>query len=73
MKGINLLPAIPMRKEPSDRSEMVNQLLYGETFDILEKQEKWSKIKLSHDKYEGWIDNKQWEIANRKNIKQNII
>ena len=42
MKGINLLPAIPMRKEPSDRSEMVNQLLYGETFDILEKQEKWS-------------------------------
>ncbi len=73
MKGINLLPAIPMRKEPSDRSEMVNQLLYGETFDILEKQEKWSKIKLSHDKYEGWIDNKQWEIANRKNIKQNVI
>lgn len=61
MKGINLLSVVPLRKEASDRSEMVNQVLYGETFDILEKQEKWSKIKLHHDSYEGWIDNKQWK------------
>ncbi len=63
MKGSAFLSVIPMRKEPSDRSEMVNQILFGETFEILEKQEKWSKIKLHHDKYEGWIDNKQWEIS----------
>lgn len=75
MKGIAFLSVVPMRKEASDRAEMVNQVLYGETFDILEKQEKWSKIRLHHDKYEGWIDNKQWALtsgqqptANRKNI-----
>ena len=61
MKGINHLAVIPMRKEPSECSEMVNQVLYGESFDILDKQEKWSKIKLHHDQYEGWIDNKQYD------------
>ena len=59
MKGIAFLSVAPMRKEPSDKAEMVNQIIFGETFDIVEQQEKWSKIKLHHDKYEGWIDNKQ--------------
>lgn len=76
MNGINNLAAIPMRREPSDKSEIVNQVLYGETFLILEKQEKWSKIKLHHDKYEGWIDNKQWVLDKRQKTKdkrQHII
>ena len=66
MNGINYLSVIPMRKEASDKSEMTNQVLYGETFKILEKNEKWSKIQLHHDKYEGWIDNKQWAINNER-------
>lgn len=61
MKGICFLSAIPMRNEPSDKAEMINQVLYGETFDILKMEVKWSKIKLHHDKYEGWIDRKQWK------------
>ncbi len=69
MKGIIYLAAVPLRKEPSDRAEMVNQILYGETFEVLETQEKWSRIKLYHDKYEGWIDNKQWsEVNGQKSI-----
>ncbi|MDB5226798.1 MAG: ykfC [Bacteroidota bacterium] len=67
MKGINYLSTIPMRREPSDKAEMVNQLLYGEIFDVVEKLEKWSRIKLHHDQYEGWIDNKQYsEISSNK-------
>lgn len=58
-----------MRSEPSDKAEMVNQVLYGETFTILEQQEKWSKIKLHHDNYIGWIDNKQWETDKRQKTK----
>lgn len=50
-----------MRAEPSDPSEMVNQLLYGEVFKVPEKRKKWSRIRLLHDKYEGWIDNKQFK------------
>jgi hypothetical protein len=39
---------------------MVNQILFGEHFKVLEARVKWSKIRLAHDKYEGWICNKQW-------------
>lgn len=48
-----------MRNEPSDRAEMVNQLLYGEQYEVLEEREKWIRIKTIHDSYEGWIDLKQ--------------
>lgn len=49
-----------MRLDPADSSEMVNQLLYGEFFKVLETRKKWSLIRLVHDNYEGWIDNKQY-------------
>lgn len=63
MKPIGYCPltVIPMRAEPSDRAEMVNQVLFGETFDIVENKPKWTKIALHHDGYEGWIDHKQWQ------------
>lgn len=60
-KGYCFLRAVPVRREPSDRSEMVNQLLLGDTFEVLEQQEKWSRIRGDYDGYEGWIDNKQWK------------
>ncbi len=58
--GICNLGIVPLRAEPSDPSEMVSQVLYGEHFKILEQRKKWSKIRLAFDKYEGWIDNKQY-------------
>lgn len=53
------IPAAPLRSEPSDRSEMVSQLLFGETAEVLERGEKWSRIRCTYDGYEGWVDNKQ--------------
>ena len=50
-----------MRRDPSDRAEMVNQLLEGDTFQILQQEEKWSFIRCDWDGYEGWVDNKQWK------------
>lgn len=61
--GLCNLSIIPLRLEPSDASEMVNQVLFGESFKIIEQRKKWSKIRLSHDKYEGWLDNKQIQIC----------
>ena len=58
--GLCQLSIVPMRFEPSDKSELVNQVLYGEFFKVLEQRKQWSRIRLSHDKYEGWIDNKQY-------------
>ena len=59
MFGICNLAIIPLRLEPSDRSEIVSQVLFGEHFEIVEQDKQWSKIKLHYDHYEGWIDTKQ--------------
>lgn len=58
--GIAELSIIPMRAEQSERSEMVSQVLFGELFELLEENEKWVRIKLIHDGYEGWIDKKMF-------------
>ena len=60
MTGYCFLSAVPMRSEPSDKAEMVNQLLKGDTFEVLEREEKWSYIRCDYDGYEGWVDNKQY-------------
>ena len=60
MHGIVHLSVIPVRKEPSDRSEMVTQLLFGDAIRILEQKESWHRIVNSWDDYEGWIDRKQY-------------
>lgn len=59
--GICHVAVAPCRAEPSDRSEQISQLLFGEHFTILDQKEKWSFIKMAHDGYEGWICNKQYE------------
>ena len=48
-----------MRAEPRDTSELVSQVIYGESFKIVEQRSNWSLIKLTFDGYKGWIDNKQ--------------
>ncbi|NER15750.1 C40 family peptidase [Spongiivirga citrea] len=58
--GICNLGVVPLRSEPRDASEQVSQVLYGELFKVLEQRKKWSRIRLAFDKYEGWIDNKQY-------------
>jgi hypothetical protein len=56
---INLLSVVPMRKEPSHRSEMVSQLLFGEYAEILEEQDQFLKVKCLYDDYEGWVQANQ--------------
>ncbi|KQC34011.1 hydrolase Nlp/P60 [Nonlabens sp. YIK11] len=75
--GICPISIAPMREEPSDKSEMVSQILYGEVCKVLEQRKKWSRIRLSNDDYEGWVDNKQYQeiseidytnLSSKKNI-----
>ncbi len=58
--GICHLNCVPVRKENSDTSEMVTQLLFGDHFKVLEKQKNWTRICITFDNYEGWIDTKQY-------------
>lgn len=58
--GICPISIAPLRAEPSDASEMVSQVLYGEYFKIIDSRKKWVRIRLAHDSYEGWLDAKQF-------------
>ena len=58
--GICNLSIVSLRIEPSDKSELISQVLYGDYFKVLEQRKFWSKIRLAFDNYEGWIDNKQY-------------
>ena len=58
--GIADLSVIPMRREKSERSEMVSQILFGEIYEVLEEEDKWICVHLIHDGYEGWIDRKMY-------------
>ncbi len=60
VNGQCLLSFIPMRAEASDRSEQVSQLIFGETYEVLEENEKWYFIETNFDQYRGWIDKKQF-------------
>jgi gamma-D-glutamyl-L-lysine dipeptidyl-peptidase len=55
MYGICKVPAAPVRKEPNHRSEMINQLLFGETMQLLEQKDDWWRVKSLYDDYEGWL------------------
>ncbi len=57
--GIAHLSIIPVRREPSHRSEMVTQLLFGELYRITGSETEWISIKLTYDDYEGWINANQ--------------
>tara|TARA_Y100000590_G_scaffold468148_1_gene649723 strand:- start:1504 stop:2235 length:732 start_codon:yes stop_codon:yes gene_type:complete len=48
------------------KSEVVTQLLFGETFKKIKKSGSWIKIKSDLDNYKGFIKNKKFSI-NKKN------
>lgn len=56
--AICTLPYIPVRKEPSETSEMISQLLFGELYTVSDVQQKWAKVVNQTDNYTGWCDAK---------------
>ena len=57
--GICALSAVPVRAEPSDKAELVTELLFGECYQVLLTQGSWMQVQLAADQYLGWIDVKQ--------------
>ena len=53
--AICTVAAAPMRQEPSHKTEMTNQLLFGETMKILEIRDEWFRVRSMYDNYEGWL------------------
>ncbi len=71
--GICNLSAIALRKEARHSSEMVSQLLYNETYTVLDRTQEWILVQMENgpstssgtvgsgtEYYEGWIQAKQF-------------
>ena len=59
MKAIAIVSVVSVRADKSDKAEIVTQLLFGESMDIIKEAGNWTKIKIHYDGYEGWVDSKQ--------------
>lgn len=50
----------PVRRRPTDKEEIVTQLLFGECVEVLlKKHNSWMQVRCLWDDYIGWIDTKQ--------------
>jgi len=60
--GIGRISIVSMRSEPDHRSELINQLLFGEHYSVIKESDdgKWLKISSAIDRYEGWIQKEQF-------------
>jgi cell wall-associated NlpC family hydrolase len=66
-----IVPTAPLRKEDAHRSEMVSQLLFGETAEVLEETKTFTKLRCLYDGYEGWCQNTQLTTVSEEQLQQN--
>jgi|TARA_B110000211_G_scaffold217628_1_gene261679 cell wall-associated NlpC family hydrolase len=56
----NNFSVINLYKKPSVDSEIVTQIIYGESFSVSQNNKNWFKIKIKEDGYKGFIQNKNY-------------
>ena len=69
----NNYSVINLHKKPSIKSEIVTQMLYGESFSIFKKNNKWLKIKIKEDGYTGYVQNKNFSKFSEPSHKISIL
>lgn len=62
--GVCRVAIAPLRVADADKAEMSSQLLFGDHVEILERTDRWLRVRNAYDGYEGWMDFKQvYEIS----------
>ena len=56
----NIIAIKNIYKKPSNKLEVVSQLIYGDSFSVLKKTNQWIKIKTKEDNYNGYIQNQNY-------------
>ena len=69
----NTFAIINIHKKPSAKSELVTQMIYGDSFSVSKKTNKWLKIKIKEDSYKGYIKNKIYPDYLKPTHKINIL
>lgn len=62
---INLNTVLPVRSEPSEKAEMVTQLLFGEHSSVLDDRNNFLLIRNHFDGYKGWADKKMLTVIGK--------
>ena len=68
--GICLNPLIPLRASANERSEMTDQLLFGESFRIYEYQDQWKYMERIDDGYTGWFNNQHYLVCSEADVRK---
>ena len=69
----NTFSVINLYKKPSIKSEVVTQMLYGDSFSVSKKTQRWLKIKIKEDNYKGYIRRKNFSHYIKPTHKVNIL
>lgn len=56
------LSIVPLRAAASHRSEMVNQVLFGELIEIIQEEADWALVRMIETNYEGWLQIGQYAL-----------
>ena len=67
--GICQLSTVALRSTAFHKSEMVSQILFGETVELLHKKGSWFKVRCTWDNYIGWVDAKQIHLITEADYK----
>jgi len=62
-----------LHKKPSIKSEIVTQMIYGDSFSIFKRSRKWLKIRIKEDNYSGYIKNRKFPEFLKPTHKVNIL
>jgi len=62
ISGVCIQPMVPLRSNPSEKSEMVTQMLFGERFLLIKTDGSWSEVRLLNDGYKGWCTTKMLNL-----------
>ena len=69
----NTFSVINLYKKPSIKSEVVTQMLYGDSFSVSKKTQRWLKIKIKEDNYKGYVRRKNFSHYMKPTHKVNIL
>jgi len=58
MVALSLHSIVPVRADAREGAEQNTQMLFGELAQVLEEQDRWTRIRLDSDGQEGWVDTK---------------
>ena len=70
--GVCRLALMSVRKDPTDQSEQVTQLLFGDHYEVTDvsADRKWVLVRIHADLYEGWISEKQHHAITKEFFEQ---